>query len=116
MGFGGSHTVRSLMSLPLKMMYSKVSSRGGMGRSVGRSSVPKERTSRRKQTLASQQACSSRLICQLVIWSVRKARFHVSLRPNRTSSNISFCPTSTDSLYCQKTSKKLESLFKKRFI
>lgn len=43
-GLGGSHTVRSLMSLPLKMMYSKVSSRGGMGRSVGRSSVPKERT------------------------------------------------------------------------
>lgn len=32
------------MSLPLKMMYSKMSSRGGMGRSVGRSSVPKERT------------------------------------------------------------------------
>lgn len=43
-GLGGSHTVRSLMSLPLKMMYSKVSSRGGMGLSVGRSSVPKERT------------------------------------------------------------------------
>lgn len=37
------------MSLPLKMMYSKVSSRGGMGLSVGRSSVPKERTDK-KQT------------------------------------------------------------------
>ena len=32
------------MSLPLKMMYSKISSRGGIGLSVGRSSVPKERT------------------------------------------------------------------------
>lgn len=45
-GLGGSHTVRSLMSLPLKMMYSNVSSRGGIGRSVGRSSVPNERTVR----------------------------------------------------------------------
>lgn len=45
-GLGGSHTVKSLMSLPLKIMYSKVSSRGGMGLSVGLSSVPKERTNR----------------------------------------------------------------------
>ncbi len=42
------------MSLPLKMMYSKVSSRGGMGRSVGRSSVPKERTDKETARLASQ--------------------------------------------------------------
>lgn len=42
--FGGSQTVRSLISLPRKMMYSKTSSRGGIGLSVGRSSVPKERT------------------------------------------------------------------------
>lgn len=41
---GGSQTVRSLMSLPRKMMYSNTSSRGGIGLSVGRSSVPKERT------------------------------------------------------------------------
>lgn len=44
MGLGGSQTVRSLMSLPRKMMYSKTSSRGAIGLSVGRSSVPKERT------------------------------------------------------------------------
>lgn len=30
------------------MMYSKTSSRGGIGRSVGRSSVPKERTVEKK--------------------------------------------------------------------
>lgn len=42
--FGGSQTVRSLISLPRKIMYSKTSSRGGIGLSVGRSSVPKERT------------------------------------------------------------------------
>lgn len=52
-GLGGSHTVRSLMSLPLKMMYSKVSSRGGMGRSVGRSSVPKERTDEEETKITS---------------------------------------------------------------
>lgn len=43
-GFGGSQTVRSLISLPRNMMYSKTSSRGGIGRSVGLSSVPKDRT------------------------------------------------------------------------
>lgn len=42
--FGGSQTVRSWISLPRKMMYSNTSSRGGIGLSVGRSSVPKERT------------------------------------------------------------------------
>ncbi len=41
---GGSQTVRSFISLPRKMMYSNTSSRGGIGLSVGRSSVPKERT------------------------------------------------------------------------
>lgn len=46
-GLGGSHTVRSLISLPLKMMYSKISSRARMGLSVGRSSVPKDRTERK---------------------------------------------------------------------
>lgn len=34
------------MSLPRKIMYSKTSSRGGMGLSVGLSSVPKERTAK----------------------------------------------------------------------
>lgn len=59
LGFGGSHTVRSLMSLPLKMMYSKTSSRGATGLSVGRSSVPKDftvhknRSERGKQTVLS---------------------------------------------------------------
>ena len=43
-GLGASQTCKSLMSLPRKIMYSKISSRGGTGRSVGRSSVPKERT------------------------------------------------------------------------
>lgn len=38
------------MSLPLKMMYSKMSSRGRMGLSVGRSSVPKDRTEAGGQT------------------------------------------------------------------
>lgn len=36
--------MRSLISLPRNMMYSKTSSRGGIGRSVGLSSVPKDRT------------------------------------------------------------------------
>lgn len=44
MALGGSQTVRSFISLPRKMMYSNTSSRGGIGLSVGRSSVPKERT------------------------------------------------------------------------
>lgn len=44
MALGGSQTVRSFISLPLKMIYSNTSSRGGIGLSVGRSSVPKERT------------------------------------------------------------------------
>ena len=48
---GGSQTWRSLISLPRKMMYSKISSRGGTGRSVGRSSVPKERTETTKHGL-----------------------------------------------------------------
>lgn len=48
-GLGGSHTVRSLMSLPLNMMYSKTSSRGGIGLSVGRSSVPKDFTGGQKE-------------------------------------------------------------------
>lgn len=43
-GFGGSQTWRSLISLPLKMMYSNISSLGATGLSVGRSSVPNERT------------------------------------------------------------------------
>ena len=43
-GFGGSHTRMSLMSDPRKMMYSYTSSLGATGLSVGRSSVPKERT------------------------------------------------------------------------
>lgn len=45
-GFGGSQTVRSLMSLPRNIIYSKTSSRGGIGLSVGLSSVPKERTAK----------------------------------------------------------------------
>lgn len=36
--------MRSLISLPRNMMYSNTSSRGGIGLSVGRSSVPNERT------------------------------------------------------------------------
>lgn len=36
--------MRSLISLPRNIMYSKTSSRGGIGRSVGLSSVPKDRT------------------------------------------------------------------------
>lgn len=43
-GLGGSHTRISLMSAPRKMMYSYTSSLGATGRSVGRSSVPKDRT------------------------------------------------------------------------
>lgn len=41
---GGSQTWRSLISLPLKIMYSKTSSLGGTGWSVGRSSVPNDLT------------------------------------------------------------------------
>lgn len=40
----GSHTCKSSMSEPRKMMYSNTSSLGMTGRSVGRSSVPNERT------------------------------------------------------------------------
>ena len=50
-GFGGSQTVRSLISLPRKIMYSKTSSRGGIGRSVGLSSVPKERTGKKTEDM-----------------------------------------------------------------
>jgi len=41
---GGSRTCKSSISAPRKIIYSKISSRAGTGRSVGRSSVPKERT------------------------------------------------------------------------
>ena len=40
----GSQTCKSSISLPRKIMYSNTSSRGNTGRSVGRSSVPNERT------------------------------------------------------------------------
>ena len=45
----GSHTCRSSMSLPRNMMYSNTSSRGNTGRSVGLSSVPNERTRKKKK-------------------------------------------------------------------
>ena len=41
---GGSDTCRSLMSLPRNMISSNTSFLGGIGLSVGRFSVPKERT------------------------------------------------------------------------
>jgi hypothetical protein len=41
---GGSRTCKSSISAPRKIIYSKISSRAGTGRSVGRPSVPKERT------------------------------------------------------------------------
>lgn len=41
---GASHSVMSLISLPRKVMYSKMSSLGGVGLSVGRPSVPKHLT------------------------------------------------------------------------
>ena len=43
-GLGGSQTWRSFISLPRKMIYSKISSLGATGRSVGRSSVPNDLT------------------------------------------------------------------------
>jgi len=43
-GCGGSQTWRSLMSVPLNIIYSNTSSLGGTGRSVGLSSVPNDRT------------------------------------------------------------------------
>jgi len=52
--FGGSQTWRSFMSLPRKMMYSKTSSRGGTGWSVGLSSVPNDLTATTRCTLPSQ--------------------------------------------------------------
>ncbi|KAJ8316709.1 hypothetical protein KUTeg_005739 [Tegillarca granosa] len=48
-GFGGSQTWRSFISLPLKMMYSKISSLGATGLSVGRSSVPNDRTGKHEK-------------------------------------------------------------------
>lgn len=42
--WGGSRTCKSSISAPRKIIYSKISSRGGTGRSVGRSSVPNDRT------------------------------------------------------------------------
>lgn len=47
--FGGSHTWRSLMSLPRNMIYSKISSRGATGLSVGLSSVPNDLTEQKKK-------------------------------------------------------------------
>jgi hypothetical protein len=41
---GGSRTCKSSISAPRKIIYSNISSRAGTGRSVGRPSVPKERT------------------------------------------------------------------------
>lgn len=43
--------MRSLISLPRNMMYSKTSSRGGIGRSVGLSSVPKDRTGEKTEDM-----------------------------------------------------------------
>lgn len=51
-GFGGSQTCRSLMSLPRKMIYSNISSRGATGLSVGRSSVPKDLTETQLETIS----------------------------------------------------------------
>lgn len=48
-GLGGSHTCKSLISLPRNIIYSNISSLGATGRSVGRSSVPNERTENRKR-------------------------------------------------------------------
>lgn len=49
--FGGSHTWRSLMSLPRNMIYSKISSRGATGRSVGLSSVPNDLTEKKNEVI-----------------------------------------------------------------
>ncbi len=46
---GGSRTCKSSISAPRKIIYSKISSRAGTGRSVGRPSVPKDRTKREGQ-------------------------------------------------------------------
>jgi hypothetical protein len=46
---GGSRTCKSSISAPRKIIYSKISSRAGTGRSVGRPSVPKERTKQNKK-------------------------------------------------------------------
>ena len=43
--------MRSLISLPRNIMYSKTSSRGGIGRSVGLSSVPKDRTGEKTEDM-----------------------------------------------------------------
>jgi hypothetical protein len=48
---GGSRTCKSSISAPRKIIYSKISSRGGTGRSVGRPSVPKERTKTKSHNL-----------------------------------------------------------------
>ena len=50
-GFGGSQTCRSLISLPRNIIYSKISSLGGTGRSVGRSSVPNDLTGMKTNNL-----------------------------------------------------------------
>lgn len=47
---GGSHTCKSLISLPRNIIYSKISSRGATGRSVGLSSVPNDRTKKSIKT------------------------------------------------------------------
>lgn len=80
-GLGGSHTVRSLMSLPLKMMYSKVSSRGGIGLSVGRSSVPKERTNK-------EEVAHSISITQ--IYFIHRLRLTTTVYQSTTATNTLF--------------------------
>ena len=49
-GFGGSHTWRSLISRPRNIMNSNTSFLAGRGLSVGRSSVPNDRTEKKNQT------------------------------------------------------------------
>lgn len=77
--FGGSQTVRSLISLPRKMMYSKTSSRGGIGLSVGRSSVPKERTVEK----------THRLIYTTLLLLIKEENF-LALRTNTVDFTLTF--------------------------
>lgn len=46
---GGSWTIKSLISVALKIIYSYTSSLGAMGFSTGRFSVPKDRAKRKKE-------------------------------------------------------------------
>lgn len=67
------------MSLPRNIIYSKTSSRGGIGLSVGLSSVPKERTAKlrreKKITMPHSQQKGSKYTAETNSFKLKKIQF-----------------------------------------